>query len=82
MLRVDTRRVVSEALHVPADVTGAQLAELVVARTGLDRTTVAYALSDAPVLDEGALVALARQLDTIRIHVLEARQEVVDGRSR
>jgi hypothetical protein len=82
MLRIETRRVVSETLHVPSDANGAMLADLVVARTGLDRTTVAYALSDAPVLDEAALVALGRQLDTIRTHVLEGRQEVVNGRSR
>jgi hypothetical protein len=81
-LRIETRRLLSERLHVPVSADGAMLAELVVARTGLDRTTVAYALSDAPVLDEASLVALGRQLDTIRKHVLEGRQEVVDGRSR
>ena len=59
----------------------ATLAELVATRTGLDRHQVAAALNDTPILDETSLVALGRQLDTIRQQVLDGRQEVIDGRS-
>ena len=74
-LRIDTRRVLSDRFAVPLDLDTATLAELTASRTGLDRTTVAGALSDTPILDEASLVTLAHHLDTIR-------QEVVDGRSR
>jgi hypothetical protein len=73
-LRFETRRVVSDRFGVPLDLDTATLAELTASRTGLDRTTVAVALSDTPILDEASLVTLAHQLDKIR-------QEVVDGRS-
>lgn len=73
-LRNDTRRLVCERYAIPANADTARVAELTAARTGLDRTMVAGALSDAPVLDEGTLVTLGHQLDTIR-------QEVLDGRT-
>jgi hypothetical protein len=73
-LRMDTRRVVSERFGVPLNMDTATLAELAASRTGLDRTQVAAALSDAPILDEGSLVTLGQQLDTIRQEVLSGRQ--------
>ncbi|MEY2452134.1 MAG: hypothetical protein QOD92_1708 [Acidimicrobiaceae bacterium] len=75
MLRVDTRRALSDRFGVPLNLDTATLAELTASRTGLDRTQVAAALSDAPILDEASLVTLGQQLDTIR-------QEVLDGRRR
>ena len=78
-LRMETRRALGQHLHVSPNIDAATLADLVVARTDLDRTAVAYALSDAPILDEGSLVVITRQLDTIRKQVLEGRQEVLDG---
>jgi len=78
-LRMETRRALGQHLHVSPNIDAATLAELVVARTDLDRTAVAYALSDAPILDEASLVVITRQLDTIRKQVLEGRQEVLDG---
>lgn len=81
MLRTDIRRVLSDRFGVPRNLDTATLAELTAARTGLDRNQVAAALSDAPILDEASLVALGQQLDTIRQHVLNGRQEVRSGRS-
>ena len=74
-LRVDTRRMLSDRFGVPLTLDTATLAELTASRTRLDRTQVAAALSDAPILDEASLVTLGQQLDTIR-------QEVLDGRRR
>jgi hypothetical protein len=74
-LRVDTRRLLSNRFGVPLTMDSATLAELTASRTGLDRTQVAAALGDAPILDEASLVSLGQQLDTIR-------QEVLDGRRR
>jgi hypothetical protein len=82
MLRMDTRRALSDRFGVPLNLDTATLAELAAARTGLDRNQVASALGDTPVLDEASLVALGQQLDTIRQHALNGRQEVLDGRSR
>jgi hypothetical protein len=81
-LRTDTRRVLSHRFGVPLNLDTATLAELTATRTGLDRHHVAAALGDTPILDEASLVALGQQLDTIRQHVLNGRQEVLDGRSR
>ena len=72
-LRADTRRVVSERYGIPPATDAISVAQLVAARTGLDRDAVAWALGDAPILDEGSLVELGRQLDIIR-------QEALDGR--
>jgi len=74
-LRFDTRRAVCERFGVPLYTDVNTLAQMTAERTGLDRATVAAALGDTPVRDEGALVALGHSLDSIR-------QEVLDGRSR
>jgi hypothetical protein len=50
------------------------MARLVANRTGLDHDSVAWALGDAPVLDEVALANLGHQLDLIR-------REALDGTS-
>ena len=73
-LRADTRRTVCERFGLPLSTTVDALATLVAARTKLDRSAVASALGDTPILDEEALVQLGRILDSIR-------QEVFDGRS-
>jgi hypothetical protein len=73
-LRIDTRRLLSDRYGVSVGTDTATLAQLTASRTGLDRTQVATALSDAPILDEASLVILGQQLDTIR-------QEVLDGHS-
>jgi Domain of unknown function (DUF4350) len=75
MMRIDTRRTVCERLGVPFTVDAITLADLIAARTGLDRARVEHAVGDTPILDEASLVTLGQQLDTIR-------QEVLDGRRR
>jgi hypothetical protein len=74
-LRRETRRLVSDRFGLPRGLDTSSLAQITAARTGLDRDRVAAALSDAPILDEAALVTLGHTLDTIR-------QEVLDGRTR
>ncbi|HEX4820189.1 MAG TPA: DUF4350 domain-containing protein [Acidimicrobiales bacterium] len=73
-LRFDTRRTVCEQFGVPLYTDVETLARMTAERTGLDRTTVAAAFGDTPILDDEALVELGHSLDSIR-------QEVLDGRS-
>jgi hypothetical protein len=73
LLRADTRRRLGERVGVPTGASPAVLADVVAARTTLDPDEVRRLLVDAPVTDDAALLALARDLDSLRQEVLHGR---------
>ena len=73
-LRGDLRRQLLECYGLPAGAPPEALAEVVAARTDLDRERVRRAIGPAPVSDEAALVLLATELDSIRQEVLDVRR--------
>jgi hypothetical protein len=69
-LRTDTRRVLASRLGLRPDATPAAIANAAaVANAGI-AARVEAALSDRPITDDTALVALAQELDAIRTEVL------------
>jgi hypothetical protein len=73
MIRASLRRTLVERLGVPADASAEALAEVAAARTGVDRATVAAALSNTLPTDDDALVVLARTVELMRNEVAHAR---------
>jgi len=72
LLRGDLRRQLSERLGIPRDATPSVLAEVAAARTGVDRDELARVVTDLPVRSDDELLALARDIDTIRSEVFHA----------
>jgi hypothetical protein len=74
-LRGDLVRQLTLHYGLPAGAPSEAVAEVVAQRTGLDRDRVARTLSARTVIaDEEALVMIARELDSIRQEVLDARR--------
>jgi hypothetical protein len=72
LLRHDLRRQLSERLGLPRDATPTVLAEVVATRTGIDRDVLARVVTDVPVPSDDELLALARDIDSIRSEVFHA----------
>ena len=73
MLRSSARRLLRDRFGTPTDAGPDEVAAAVAARTGLDAAAVASTLSDRPVADDAALVALAREVEELRNEVTHAR---------
>jgi hypothetical protein len=73
-LRGDLRRQLLERYGLPSGAPPEALADVVAARTNLDRDRVRHAVGHTPVADEAALVLLASELDSIRQEVLDVRR--------
>ena len=73
-IRIDARRLLAQRYGLAPGTSPAVIAELTATRTGLTAEQVLLAIDDRPIPDETALVALARQIDTVR-------QEALSGRS-
>jgi hypothetical protein len=73
MLRASLRRTLRERLGTSVDAGAGEMAAAVSARTGLDPAAVESTLSDRPVADDAALVALAREVEELRNEVTHAR---------
>ena len=73
-LRVDVRRLLVQRYGLPANAPAEAIAEVVAARTGLDRERVRWAVGDWPIQDEATLVQLAAELDAIRQEVLHVHR--------
>jgi hypothetical protein len=73
MLRSSLRRTLRDRLGVRPDAAADELAAAVAARTRLDADVVESTLSDRPVGDDAALVALARDVEELRNEVTHAR---------
>ena len=69
-IRDDVRRVARERYGLDPRAPASTLATVVADRTGLDHARIERALSDTPVLDDAALLALTNELDTIRKEML------------
>jgi hypothetical protein len=73
MLRADLRRTLSDRLGVPLGAPPAAFAAAASARTGADPAAVEALLSPQPPHDDDALVALARNVESLRNEVAHAR---------
>ena len=73
-LRVELRRLLSQRYGLAAGAPPELIAEVVAARTGLDRDRVRWAVGDWPIPDEATLVQLAAELDAIRQEVLHVHR--------
>lgn len=72
-LRAELQRVACERLGLPRDLPPEHLVAAIVERTGADRIRVEHALIPRPVVDEDALVSIARSVEAVRQEVLHAR---------
>lgn len=72
-LRADLRRQLGERLGLAPGTRADVLADLVVARTGLDEHLARRALVDEPVADDDELLDLARTVEAVRQEVLHER---------
>jgi hypothetical protein len=73
-MRTEARRSLALRYGLPPGTTSKVIADVTAARTTLTAEQVLLAIDDRPILDESALGALARQIDTVR-------QEALSGRS-
>jgi hypothetical protein len=69
-IRDDVRRVARDRYGLNPRAPASTLATVIADRTGLDSARIERALSDTPVLDDAALLALTNELDTIRKEML------------
>jgi hypothetical protein len=72
-IRVDARRLLAQRYGLAPGSSPAVIAELTASRTGLTAEQVLLAIDDRSIPDETALVALARQIDTVRQEALSGR---------
>ena len=70
ILRADLRRALTDRLGLPPGATPELIADTAAGRTGIDPERVRYAVTDQPVPDEAALLAVARLVDEIREEIL------------
>jgi hypothetical protein len=70
LLRADLRRSVRERLGLPAETSPEMLAQIVATRFGVPVERATHALGEQPVASEQALVALARDVEFLRMEVL------------
>jgi hypothetical protein len=70
LLRADLRRELSRRLGLPNDAPPDLLVRIVVTRFPIDDATASRVLADHPVQSDEALVALAREIESIRQEVL------------
>jgi hypothetical protein len=73
ILRATVRKSVVDQLGVPPTAGPDTMADVVAARTGLDRDMILAAVAGAPPAGEAELVTLARQIDIIRQEMAHAR---------
>lgn len=73
ILRGTVRRTVVDRLGVPPNATPDTMADVVAARTGLDREMILATVAGPPPAGEAELVALARQIDIIRQEMAHVR---------
>jgi hypothetical protein len=71
LLRADVRRVMAERLGLPPGTRPDVLADVVVARTGVDEERVRRLLTDTPIVTDAELVDLAQAIDALRKEVLD-----------
>ncbi len=72
-MRHDVVRLACERFGLGPTAPTSTVADVVAARTGLDPARVRFALYDAPIVDERALLALTQELDSIRKELLHGR---------
>jgi hypothetical protein len=73
MIRSSLRRTLVDRLGLPADTPPEALAQVAAARTGVEASDVVAALSTTVPVDDAALVALARSVESLRNEVAHVR---------
>jgi hypothetical protein len=70
LLRTDVRRRIAERLGAPATTPAEDLAEIVAARTGVDKDRARMVLTDTPITTDAQLLDLAQAIEALRKEVL------------